>query len=195
MKRSRVGALWLSVLPLYVQGCELADLDFLQPDATMVYEFTQTKTVAALSRPLISNGVFGLNGQQLVWQTLRPLKSTLVISSAGLKQFNRDDVLVSKLNNPQVAELAQVFLNLLSGNMTTLAAAFTQTLSCEGDQWQLELVPASEATGKLLTSISLSGAEHIEQLAFREVRGDDVVIELAAQPDNTAVDFERYLGH
>lgn len=184
-----------TLLPLGASGCEMADLNFLAADENLHYEFTQTKTVAAVSRPLVSSGVLGLSaGQELIWQTLLPLKSTLVIGSEGVRQFNRNDQLVNDVANPAAAQLAQVFLSLLSGNTEVLDAAFTQSLTCEGDAWQLNLVPLDADLKNMLESLALSGAEHIGKISFREARGDNTEILLSAPLAGPVENFAIYLG-
>lgn len=195
MTRRSIAALLLAALPLSTLGCELDDLGFLAADDGVHYEFTQRKTVAALSRPLQSSGVLGLStGQQLVWQTRVPLKSTLVIAAQGLQQFDRNDALVSELDLPVARALAQVFLDVLSGNTQTLATAFTQTLDCNGDAWELTLVPTDPAFAQLLTSITVSGAATLQRLAFRETRGDYTEIQLSAPLQQPLDSLGIYLG-
>jgi hypothetical protein len=194
MKNSAAILILAAVVPLHSFGCELADLGKLAADETLHYEFIQTKTVAALSRPLQSNGVLGLSeNQELVWQTLRPLKSTLVIDAEGVQQFNRNDQLVSEITNPVANELAQVFLNVLSGNTEALATVFTQNLTCEDSNWQLELVPADEDVKNLLSSLTLNGAEYIEKISFREIRGDYTEIVLSAPLAGPVANLATYL--
>lgn len=196
MKPNAVAMLLLTALPLPALSCELTDLVFLTADDAVHYDFTQSKTVAALSRPLLSSGVIGLSmHRELVWQTLKPLKSTLVINAEGLKQFDRNDVLVSELDLPVARALAQVFLGVLSGDTQMLETAFMQTLSCDGSAWELNLVPTDAEFAQMLTSLTVSGATTIEKLAFREARGDYTEILLSAplqQPlDNPGI----YVGN
>ncbi len=195
MKRRTVAMLFGAALPLQALGCELTDLVFLAADDAVHYEFVQSKTVAALSRPLLSSGVLGLSANQdLVWQTLKPLKSTLVIAAEGLKQFDRNDALVSELDLPVARALAQVFLGVLSGDTQTLTSAFTPALSCDGSAWELNLVPTAAEFAQLLTSITVSGAATIEKLAFREARGDYTEILLSAPLQQPLENLGIYLG-
>src|SRR5688572_1885572 len=151
-----------AAVPLGTSACELDARVFLAKDETLHYEFIQTKTTAALSQPLVSNGVLGLSSkQELVWQTLRPMKSTLVIGIDGLKQFNRSDKLVNDADNPIAAELAQVFLSMLSGNTEALDEVFTRTLTCENANWHLSLVPKEADLKNMLESLTMDGAERI----------------------------------
>lgn len=183
------------LLPVSAYPCDISELGFLAADENVHYEFTQTKTVAALSQPLISSGLLGLSDEQeLLWQTLRPLKSTLVIGAGGLKQFNRNDQLVNDVANPAAVQLAQVFLNLLSGNTDVLDATFTQDLTCDGDAWELNLVPISSDLRNMLEALALSGSEHIDKVSFREARGDFTEIVLSAPMAGPVENLALYLG-
>lgn len=188
-------ALCLLFVPLASAGCELGELAFLANDDTLHYEFTQTKTIAALSQPLVSTGILGLTAEQeLVWQTLRPLKSTLVIDTRKLRQFNRSDELVNQVDNPVVAKLAQVFLSMLSGNTAALDAVFTQTLTCEDANWHLSLVPKETEMQNLLESLAMDGEERIEKISFREKRGDFTEILLSAPMAGPVENLATFLG-
>lgn len=196
MKLQPFAVLLVATLPLSARSCELAELAFLAADDAVHYGFVQSKTVAALSRPLRSSGVLGLSANQdLVWQTLQPLKSTLVINAAGLRQFDRHDVLVSELDLPLAQALAQVFLSVLTGNTQALTSTFTQTLRCEGEAWELHLVPADAAFAQLITDITVSGATMVEKLAFREARGDYTEILLSAPLQQALENAGIYLGN
>ena len=184
-----------ALFPFNLFACEMTDLGFLAADENLHYEFTQTKTVAALANPLVSNGVLGLSAKhELVWQTVRPLKSTLVIGANGLRQFNRNDQLVNELANPVATQMAQVFLSLLSGNTAALKTSFMQSLTCEGDNWQLNLVPATDELKNMLESLTLTGAENIEKISFREARGDQTEILLSAPLAGPVENLASYLG-
>jgi hypothetical protein len=176
-------------------ACELKADAFLAKVAMLHFEFIQTNTIAALSLPLVSSGVLGLSAQQeLVWQTLLPLRSTLVIGVDGLRQFNRSDQLVDAVDNPMVAELAQVFLSMLSGNTTALDETFTQTLTCEDANWHLGLVPKDDELANMLESLSMDGAERIEKISFRETRGDATEILISAPLAGPVENLATFLG-
>jgi hypothetical protein len=184
-----------TAIPLTSWACEMNELVFLAKDDTLHYEFIQTKNIAALSQPLVSNGVLGLSSrQELVWQTLKPLKSTLVIGVDGLKQFNRNDKLVNDVDNPIAAELAQVFLSMLSGNTEALDEVFTQTLTCENTNWHLSLVPKEEDLQNMLDSLTMNGAERIEKISFRETRGDYTEILVSAPLAGPVENLATFLG-
>jgi hypothetical protein len=190
-----VVALLFAALPLAASPCEMEELVFLANDETLHYEFIQTKNIAALSQPLVSTGVLGLSAErELVWQTLKPLKSTLVIGVDGLRQFNRSDQLVNAADNPIAAELAQVFLSMLSGNAEALDQAFTQTLTCEDANWHLSLVPKDDELGNILESLTMSGAGRIEKISFRETRGDYTEILVSAPLAGPVENLATFLG-
>lgn len=190
------------VLPLRSFGCELAELGFLAADDAVHHEFTQTKTVAALARPLVSAGVLGISSAgELIWQTQRPLKATLVITAESLRQYDRRDELVSELAIPVVQAFARLLLSVFRGDLAALDNTFRQTLACTDVTWELTLVPTGGEFALLVRSVTLGGSlggalggtpgeettaaadtvpARLQRIAFEEVRGDRTEILLSA---------------
>lgn len=178
-----------------VMACELSELNFLAADDAQHYTFTQTRTVTALRNPLTSSGTLGLTtNAELVWQTLQPLKSTLVISTAGVRQFDSADALVTSTTNPVADGMARMFLAILSGDPNAIEATFSHTLACEDGAWQLTLTPVDPAVAQFLDVVTVSGSERIEFVSFREVRGDFTEVLLSAAVSSSLDNLESYLG-
>lgn len=153
------------------------------------YEFNQSRTVAALSRPLRSQGVIWLSdNEQLVWQVQNPIKSTTVISADGVREYNRNDELQPVADAAIASDLSDIFLNLLSGNFSALNNAFNSTVDCSDEGWAVELFPQEQPFNELLSTLNMTGNEAIESISWQEVRGDTVEISLEAS--NTAIDDE-----
>jgi len=173
-------------------ACNLDDIGARLSQGQMFYSFQQSKTIEALSRPLFSSGMIWMSPQhELVWQVRTPIKSTTVINIEGVREFNRNDVLQPQINDEVAGDLSSLFLNLLSGNFIALENTFDQSLSCEQDQWTLLLTPADSTFSNLLSSLSVSGEQYLEQVVYQEVRGDQTVIALV--PSDEVPDFEIYL--
>lgn len=195
MKTIRYVLFCASLVPLQAGACELADLVFLNADTDVQYAFVQNKTVAVLPRPLTSSGVLGLSSNdELVWQTRVPLQSTMVIAASGIRQFDRNDIPVNAPANQTADALAQVFLNLLSGDTDMLVSSFTPALTCENNSWRLELEPATDALARLLSGITITGSARLETIAFTEQRGDHTEISISPLSATQSIDFGRYLG-
>ena len=162
----------------------------------MLSNFTQSKHINGLSRPLISKGLIWMSpAGQLVWQTQMPIKSTLVITESGIKFFNKQDELLPDNNYPLANKISGLFLSILGGDVKKLEASFVQNLNCEKKRWQLDLEPKNKSLSGIIKVISLSGNDDIESIGFQEQRGDRTVIELVRQESTTRVKLERYLEH
>jgi outer membrane lipoprotein-sorting protein len=157
--------------------------------------FVQTKTIAALSRPLQSSGeIWMSNDEQLVWQVLKPLKSTLVLNDVGIQQYDKNDSLLVGPQNPTEAELSEIFLNLLNGNIEKLQTVFDMELSCNQDTWLINLTPTIESYQRLFKRFAISGQSIISEITIEEVRGDLTVINLTSLSYSDPIKFEKYLA-
>jgi hypothetical protein len=176
-------------------SCELTADSLLPADRQPVFEFSQSKTIGTISRPLRSSGLLGLSSSgELLWQTRQPLKSTIVIDGGSIKVFNRDDVLVNTLSNASIRQMSDILLQVFSGDSAALASSFTSTASCADDGgWQLDLQPLTSELGKLLVTVTLAGHSDIETISFREARGDLTEIMLSPVARSRLDELERYL--
>lgn len=178
----------------FVFSCELEDIDYFSFQRSSYIDFVQTKKVAALSRPLVSTGKLWLSpNDELVWQTLVPLKSTLLISTDGLRQYNKNDVLQAEINAPVALDLANIFLNILKGDFVNLQEHFNVSLNCKGEAWQLHLKPDNTQFNNIISSIKISGSDFLQVINFQEERGDVTEIELSEPRIEPEINFEIYL--
>lgn len=167
--------------------CNVEDIGARLASSKPSFTFTQSKTIASLSRALNSSGVIWMSAaDELVWQVQKPVRSTTVISALGVKQFNRRDELQPSIDNPVAADLSTIFLNLLSGDFAALNSTFAQTLSCDGDRWALTLKPRTQNLAELLSSLAVTGAQNLESVSYREMRGDLTEIVLSVSEDESS---------
>lgn len=162
-------------------ACGIDDISERLVQSNAYYEFGQTKSVAALSRPLNSRGVIWLSAKgELVWQLRSPIKSTTVMRASGVLEYNRRDELQPPIDNPVAADLSSVFLNILSGNFAGLAETFSHATHCSDGDWTIELTPIGEPFAGLLSSLSLSGRDTLLRIVYQESRGDVTEIQLTS---------------
>lgn len=187
-------AMLVGVLPSLGFSCELKDVNYSVFKDSNHIDFVQTKEIQALSRPLVSSGKIWLSpNDELVWQTLVPIKSTLVISASGLRQYNKNDILQTEISLPVAQDLANIFLSILSSDFAALEQSFETSLHCNDNSWQLALKPFESEIENFLTSISIEGSDILQVIAFQEKRGDHTEIKLSEpMPDNN-LNFRVYL--
>ncbi|HEV7804088.1 MAG TPA: outer membrane lipoprotein carrier protein LolA [Burkholderiales bacterium] len=140
----------------------------------VVSEFTQTRTLSALTRPVKSSGrlVFARD-KGVIWQIEKPYRAIYVIDEQRIVEIgaNNERRVRSVKDAPAVAEVGRVFRSIVSGDRKTLADYFRVTATGEPAHWQLELAPR-EKVAPFLKAVSVRGGEFIEQITLQEPSGD-----------------------
>jgi hypothetical protein len=179
--------LTLSVSPVF--ACEPDEISsrIKQPQA---FEFVQEKHISALSRPLISTGRLSMNdNNELIWELLSPVASTLMISPAGIRQYNAEGELTMSNTSGQFTELSSLFLSVFSGDMESLQKSFSVSANCGADQeWTLTMQPDNQSLAKILAQVQISGSESLDTITYEEKRGDMTTIYLTPVSGSTRLD-------
>jgi hypothetical protein len=144
-------------------------------DAAVVHvDFTQTRTLAALSRPLKASGSLVLaRDQGVIWELRRPAALTYVMGPKGLTVVTADGHKDRKSAReaPVVAQMGRVFQSLIQGDLTGLEAYFTVTGKGTPDHWDVTLLPKPQ-TAAFLKRVQLTGGRVIERIRIEEAAGD-----------------------
>jgi len=144
-------------------------------------EFTQTRTLAALTRPLRSTGSLVLaRDQGAIWQIRRPLALTYVITPLGIAEVGPDGRPERKAagDAPVAARLGQILQSVIQGRWSALDDYFTVQAEGRSEKWKIVLAPKAQAA-PFLKRIQVSGGRFIERVRLDEPGGDsmDLVFE------------------
>lgn len=144
-------------------------------------DFTQTRTLAALSRPLKTTGRLVLaKDQGVIWQVRKPLNLTYVIGPKGMLEVGPDGKAKRKAAKdvPMVAQMGRILQALLVGQWSALEDYFTVRAEGKAERWKIILVPRPQ-TGEFLKGVQVYGARFIERIHVEELSGDsmDLVFE------------------
>lgn len=180
------------------ESCTLENINNKLGTQAPLNYFEQTKTIKVLSRPLHSEGFLLLSNQQsLVWQTTNPIKSTTVIDPSGLKQYNKNDQLISlpaQANNPVSHLVSSTFLEILTGDLNEMTTNFNSTTDCNSGAWNIVLTPTHKDIKQAINKIHLSGSDRIQTLSFVEANDDQTMIKFSPIDDKTIYQLlEKYL--
>jgi Outer membrane lipoprotein carrier protein LolA-like len=137
-------------------------------------DFTQTRTLAALSRPLKTTGRLVLaKDQGVIWQVRKPLNLTYVIGPKGMLEVGPDGKAKRKAAKdvPMVAQMGRIFQALLQGQWSALNDYFTVRAEGKAERWKIILVPRPQTAG-LLKGVQVSGALFIERILVEETSSD-----------------------
>ena len=146
----------------------------------------QRKTVKGFRNPLVSRGNF-LVARELgvVWHTLQPFESTLVVTRDRLISHQSDGsvgTLIDAHDEPGLRMVNELLFALIRADLAVLTARFYIEGSLQrGDVWQLTLTPRDEMLAQWLTRAELEGDDHVRIVRLDEVRGDSTLIRFGEQ--------------
>ena len=147
-------------------------------------EFTQTKQMQVLKRPLITTGQFTYsNIEGVLWQIAQPYRISYVLGEDKIVETDANGLRKVK-GIREVAGLAQVgrvFRAMLGANASALRAYFDVTVQHDAkqgdtDKWQLMLKPRQQQIAKSLSLIELSGNQFVETIIIHEASGDTTTL-------------------
>lgn len=144
--------------------------------------FTQSKTLEALTRPLLSTGrIVFVEGKGVLWQVLEPFPTRVLVKKETLTRWNDEGVpqTLGYGPNPIFNALSQVFLTVFTGRIERLKEAFLTESSITAEQWTLTLIPRTSALSAIIVNLRISGRTFVDQLLIDEKRGDRTVIQFA----------------
>lgn len=142
-------------------------------------EFTQTKQMQALKRPLISTGQLTYSRNHgVLWQIFQPFHISYVLGEDKIMEIDANGVRKEKgvREVPGLAQVGRLFRALLSADASTLHSYFDVTAHGDTDKWQLILKPRQQQISKSLSLIELSGSQFVETIVMNEARGDTTTI-------------------
>lgn len=148
----------------------------LKSAAVLRGEFTQSKFLKELPKPLRSSGEFLVaRGLGVDWHTEKPFNAAVLLTPQAMIQRAADGSTqrVSADQQPGLRAVGQVFDALFTLNLERLAETF-MLYGEAGDKgsWTLGLVPREAAFAKLMQRIVITGAAEPAQIVLYERSGD-----------------------
>jgi len=167
--------IFLAGLALPAQGTPAGALTAHLKEAALVHlDFTQTRTLAALSRPLKASGSMVLaRDQGVIWALARPVAVTYVMGPKGLLVVNGDGSQERKSarETPMVAQMGRIFQAVAQGDWQQLESLFTVSSAGRAEHWEVTLLPRPQAA-PFLKRIRLEGGRCIDRIRIDEAGGD-----------------------
>ena len=148
--------------------------------------FTQYRQLKVLKKPLISHGTFLFDqAQGLIWQQLRPFKSSLILKDKQLIQIDsQGNIQVQAAGKAQAASAFETIMpNLLTavltGDISALQQNFSLSFQQQKQQWQLGLTPKDPLIAKVLPQMIIEGQHTLTALILLSQNGDSSRIALS----------------
>jgi hypothetical protein len=167
--------LFLPAVALHAQSVLPGTLTaHLKGVACVHLDFTQTRTLAALSRPLKASGSMVLaRDKGVIWALKRPVALTYVMGPKGLTVVDAAGGRERKTPKeaPMVAQMGQIFQSVAQGDFHALEAFFTVTGEGGPERWEVDLLPNAQAAA-FVKRIRLNGGRFIDRIRIEEAAGD-----------------------
>ncbi|AVS68434.1 hypothetical protein C8245_24770 [Paracidovorax avenae] len=168
-------ALWLA-LPLHAASAGTATLSSLAQHVAQYpvvrAEFTQTRQMAALKRPVVTTGrIIYSRERGVLWQIEKPYAMTYVLQDDKVVEIGAD----GQRRERQVqglAEIGRVFRAVLSADTQALAGYFDIAVQGTTAQWTLELKPRQPQMAQVMERIQITGDQFVQTLRMDEAGGD-----------------------
>lgn len=130
-------------------------------------QFVQERTMASLTKPVISSGRLVFSREGLIWQVEAPVKLSLVYSASASPQ-----------SGAVQAEMGRLIRALIAGDLRELRTTFDVVPRGDLERWTLELRPKTAEVSQYLRGIALAGGEHLEAIDILEASGDRLKVRM-----------------
>ncbi|EXU74584.1 outer membrane lipoprotein carrier protein LolA [Erwinia papayae] len=169
-----------------VQAVTLEELQQRFASQTQVRaDYTQLRSIKGMSQPLKSDGSMLIAQQKgLWWHQARPFPMTLVLDDRRMVQVmnNQPPQIITADSNPQMFQFSHLLRALFRADRAVLEQNFRLDFhSVDQQKWRLVLTPKTSPLDKLFNTITLQGAEYLEQIQLNDRQGDNTEIVLRNQ--------------
>ncbi|RJF97213.1 outer membrane lipoprotein carrier protein LolA [Noviherbaspirillum saxi] len=182
----------LAMMPLYSSHAAIpvAKIQAVLAKPKMLCgRFDQTKHLAGMKKPLLSNGRFCVAaGKGVLWRTLQPFPNTLRLTRDEIVHMQGDRVAMrlDAKQEPVVRMINNVLFSLLAGDLGQLETLFEGDGSVEGNQWNVALKARDPGLAKVISAVSLDGGPYVKNIVLHEANGDRTSIAFSAMQTGDA---------
>jgi hypothetical protein len=196
MKRQLIAcSLALAILPAFA-GVPTAKIQaVLAKPKVMCGRFDQSKQLAGMKKPLLSNGRFCVAvGRGVLWRTLQPFPNTLRLTRDEIMamQGERVAMRLDAKQEPVVRTINNLLFSLLAGDLGQLETMFEGEGATQDGQWSVALKARDPSLAKVIAGVSLEGGAFVKNIVLHEANGDRTSISFSAmQTGDAAITAEE----
>ena len=163
-------------------------------------DFTQTKTIQTNGRKLKSSGKYIICPKGILWQTEKPLSSSLILTKENMIQISANGTksVMSGKDNQIFADISETLSSVFSGDVMALKKNFTCDFTAgQGGEWKVILTPKDSTIASAMKNLELSGITKPEtamkSLVMTEASGNTITYEFLNQkyPEELSADEKQ----
>ncbi|MHB8381507.1 MAG: outer membrane lipoprotein carrier protein LolA [Candidatus Binataceae bacterium] len=163
----------------------------LVPGQMMQGRFVQRRQLKGLTATLKSDGNFILvPGRGLIWRVVDPIKTTTVITPAGIRQIiNGNEVQnIDAARAPFVAHFYAMMSGALMGHWETMRHDFAIKTTGDSAAWRTVLTPLrpDDPIAGMIASIVITGGKMVDDVDITRANGDSESIAFLDQVVSSA---------
>ena len=151
-------------------------------------DFTQIKTIQTNGRKLKSSGKYIICPQGIVWQTEKPVPSSLILTKDTMVQIaasGKKSVMNGK-DNQIFANISETLSSVFSGDVAALKKNFNCDFSInKSGEWSVSLEPKDSTIASVMKTLVLSGTYNeyaaMTLLEMLEASGNTISYEFTNQ--------------
>lgn len=191
---TRIRAIAAAFLFLFASAADAADwtlpqlLQLLAQNKSGRATFVEKKFIGIIDKPVLSSGELAFTAPDtLEKRTLKPKPETLWLAGdrLSMEQPGKPRLTVSLQDHPEIAAFVDSIRGTLAGDLAALEKSYRLELTGTAQEWLLVLVPKQARLLKIVSRLSISGANaSLKTIAFEQGDGDHsemVITNLAVQ--------------
>jgi hypothetical protein len=151
----------------------------IEQHAVVRAEFTQSKQMTAMKRPLVTSGRLVYSRKHgVLWQIEQPFRMSYVLGEDKIVEIGADGVRRERglRDVPGLAQVGRVFRAMLGANTSALREYFDASVHGDPAKWEIELKPRQPQLVQFLTGLQLSGGRFVDSIQISEAGGDSTQI-------------------
>ena len=144
--------------------------------------FLQEKYLKRFDRSLMSSGNFIIAVEQgMVWETLKPFPSTMIMGKDFIMQSRPDGQksVIGAQGNETFTQMADVISSVFSGQGQRLLENFEVFFLGSVSDWNMGLLPRNSIFASFAAKITMSGDSAIRSIRMFEQNGDIITYTLS----------------
>lgn len=141
------------------------------------FGFRQTRKLATVPRPLLSEGVARIDKGKVVWSVRKPFAIETVITPSGMTQsVNGGPAKPAGGGTIDPFLRSSGLFQLLTGDYQSLGRYYATSMSKSATAWQVNLTPRDKGMARFISAIEISGCTAPADVLIRQTNGDLMTI-------------------
>ena len=140
-------------------------------------KFEESRTVPGFPKPMVTQGVFTLEGERLVWEAQKPFPSLMTVNPEGVFiEAAGEKQALTAAEIPAVGRICTLLTSVMGGRFDALAELFDVKVTPEAGKVFIQAQPKSPELAQAMKLIEAEAGAHLEKLVMTGPQGDIATI-------------------